>query len=273
MPLVNDSTATNLRTLVQLGGSNPDTAAEGTIGLTIDPAGPQAPQWTITTTHSGDGDNRRWFGHLVVNQASVQGTNASHYLAAGVYETNLAIDMTAYNLGGATVQQCLRPFEGYNNDRVYLYLTGAIATRNHDAEVEHCNDHLYAYQNSLAQLDNALNLVAGRGKFGPFTSEAAATARVTSEIGQALPVALRGIAMNRPAWVAEYLRLCGESTQRDILGYHTFGLQLLGAAPAGVAVTYLTGATRDAATVTPRFVQLTNGGTQIGVHASATLIV
>jgi hypothetical protein len=271
MPLINDSTATDLRTLVQRGGSDPDTAAEGTVGLTTDPVNPQAPQWTIIVTHSGNGDNRRYFGHLVVNQGSAQGTNSSHYLAAGIYETNLALDMEAYE-DDPRVRQCLRPFDGYGDNRVYLYLTGPIAARNHDAEVEHCNDHLYAYQHSLAELDNALNTVAGRGKFGPYTSADAATARVTSEIGQVLPVALRGIAMTRAAWVDEYLRLCGRSTERDVRDYHTFGLQLLDARPDG-AITYLTGEPRDDDDVTPRFVQLTNGATAIGLHASATLIV
>ncbi|WP_155375199.1 hypothetical protein [Catellatospora vulcania] len=270
MPLVNASIPTNLATLVQLGGSNPATAAEGTVGLTTDPVGPQAPQWTITVTQSGNGDAVRHFGQLAVNQNSVQGTNASHYLAAGTYETNLAIDMTAYATD-PDVRRCLCPFEGYDDDRVYLHLTAPIALLNRDAELEHCGDHVYAYNNSLAQLDNALAAVAGR-RFGPFTSAAAATARVTSEIGLALPVALRGVAMTPAAWVAEYLRLCGESSQRDIAGYHTFGLQLLGAAPAG-AITYLTGAARDGAGVTPRFVQLTNGATAIGVHPSATFIV
>ncbi|GAA2375629.1 hypothetical protein Cme02nite_05210 [Catellatospora methionotrophica] len=271
MPLVNASIATTLAALVQLGGSNPATAAEGTVGLTTDPVNPQAPQWTINVTHSGDGDNRRYFGQVVVNANSDQGTNASHYLAAGIYETNLAIDMTAYN-AAPNVRDSLCPFEGYDDDRVYLYLTAPIALRNRDAELEHCADHVYAYNNSLVQLDNALAAVAARGRFGPFTTADAATARVTSEIGLALPVALRGVAMTRAAWVAEYLRLCGESSQRDIAGYHTFGLQLLGAAPAG-AITYLTGAARDGAGVTPRFVQLTNGTTAIGVHASATFIV
>lgn len=166
MPLVNNSTATDLRTLVQLGGSDPDTAAEGTIGLTIDPANPQAPQWTITVTHSGNGDNRRYFGHLVVNQGSAQGTNASHYLAAGIYETNLALDMAAYQ-NDPRVRPSLRPFLGYDDDRVYLHLTGPIATRNRLVEVEHCDDHRYAYQQSLAALDTALNARRRAGQVRP----------------------------------------------------------------------------------------------------------
>jgi hypothetical protein len=85
-------------------------------------------------------------------------------------------------------------------------------------------------------------------------------------------VALRHIAITRDAWVDEYLRLCGQSIQRDVLGYHTFGLELLDARPNG-GITYLTGAPRDGNGVTPRFIRLTNGTTAIGVHASATLIV
>ena len=271
MPLVNTSTATDLRNLVLLGGGTPATDAAGTVGLTTDPVNPQAPQWAISTTQTGALATPRFFGRLTVSQNSQSGTNTSHYLAAGIYESNMAIDMTAYGQH-PDVRQSLVPFVGHNNDRVYFYLDAAVANRNRDAELEHVADHQYAYQNSLVALNNALTAVAAMGNIGPFPTALQATTEVGNRITAALPAALQGIALNQGAWVTEYLRLCAQSIQRDTNGWHTFGLTLLGAAPQG-NISYLTGAARDGAGVTRRFVQLTNGNTAIGVHAPATIIV
>jgi hypothetical protein len=271
MPLVNASTATDLRNLVLLGGGTPATDAAGTVGLTTDPVNPQAPQWVINTIQTGALGQLGFFGRLVVNQNSQSGTNTSHYLAAGIYETNMAIDMTAYGQN-PDVRQSLVPFVGHNNDRVYFYLDGMVANRNRDAELEHVADHQYAYQNSLVALGNALAVVAAMGNVGPFPTALQATNDVSNRITAALPVALQGIALNQGAWVTEYQRLCAQSMQRDTNGWHTFGLALLGAAPLG-NISYLTGAARDGGGVTRRFVQLTNGNTAVGVHAPAAIIV
>jgi hypothetical protein len=271
MPLVNASTATDLRNLVLLGGGIPATDAAGTIGLTTDPAGAHAAQWAVTTTQTGAFATPRFFGRVVVNQNSQSGTNTSHYLAAGIYETNMAIDMVAYGQH-PDVRQSLIPFMGHNNDRVYFYLDGPVANRNRDAELEHAGDHQYAYQNSLVALDTALGVVAALGNIGPFPTALQATNDVNARITAALPVALQGVALTAGAFETEYLRLCGETIQRDNNGWHTFGLALLGAAPLG-NVSYLTGAARDGGGVTRRYVQLTNGATAIGGHASATIIV
>jgi hypothetical protein len=271
MPLVNASTATDLRNLVLLAGGNPATSGAGTIGLTSDPAGAQAAQWAVTTTQTGALATPRFFGRVTVNQNSQSGTNTSHYLAAGVYETNLAVDMGLYGQN-QNVRASLRPFQGYDDNRMFFYLDGPIANRNRDAEVEHAGDHQYAYQNSLVALDTALGLVAAQGNIGPFPTALQATNDVNARITAALPVALQGIALTGAAFVQEYLRLCGQTILRDNNGWHTFGLTLLGAAPPG-NISWLTGQNRDGGGVTRRFVQLTNGASAIGVHASATIIV
>jgi len=270
MPLVNSSIPTDLRTLMQLGHSDPATAPEGDVGSTSHPQNGQAAQWVINVIPA-DGNNGQYFGQLVVNQTSVEGDNTSHYLTAGIYETNLAIDWPEY-LQDPHVRRCLRPFNGYDNDRVYLYLTDAIATLNSYAEAEHCGDLFYAYHNCLVRLDDALNAVAARGRIGPVSNANEVQPLVESQIRNLLPVALRALPLTQNAFLAEYQRLCAQTVLRDQHGYHEFGMQLLNARPAG-NITYLTGAARDGNHVRPRYVQLTPGGTAIGVHPSSTLII
>lgn len=285
MALVHNPIATDAATLITLQGGNPASGTLGAIGYTTDPVNPDPPEYRIHITETGSGGNTRYFAKLQIMRAPHEGTNASHYLQAGVYETNFSFSAEDFTFrqypiapNRYAISGCLVPYRhnvhgAGRPTRVYFVMPVAMANLNRDAEIEHCNDHLYAYQQTLGVLQTALTAVQGT-QFGPFPTQLAARQAVIAAFLNLVPVARQGLGGNVQNWLQEYLRLCSKSGDRDGNDYHTFGLHPINPAMVVIGpITYLTGAARDQDNHQKVFLKITQGQTDINNHASATLIV
>ena len=279
--LARTPTATNLRTIIELRGYDPAVDAQGTIGRTTDPEGATAPEYGVDYEETEDVPPRH-VARLTITRGPDEGNSTSHYLREGVYETNYSLNAAAYDQdrkAGAleNIRNYLMPYTlgtgGARTNRVYYVMTGEIADLNRFAEQEHCNDHLYAYERTLAVIHAALQRVQGR-RCGPADDQASARALVEAALLAEVPEARRGLGIGMQGWQTEYARLCGRTALRDTRGYHTWGIELItSAAVPDVPVSYLTGQARNTDGHDRVYLRLTAGQTEINEHGSSTIIV
>jgi hypothetical protein len=216
-------------------------------GSTSPPAGAEAPDYEIVSTPKGD----RFEAKLVVRRRASPGTNSAVYLKAGVYETNATLDFVtleshrkqkmALGLGSY-----MADFGNSSQNRVYLYMPQEMAELSRRAELEHCDDLIYAYQQTLETLDLALVSVASADPVTAATSDEARM-KVTTAIRAAIPQRRANLGIDPGAWSTEYGRLCAKTRDRDTNNWHFFDVEHVEAAavPGRDAPTYLTGVRRD----------------------------
>jgi hypothetical protein len=279
--LARTPTATSLRTLIQLSGGDPDEEVQGTIGRTSEPVDARSPEYRVDYEETEDVPPRH-VARLTITRGPSEGNSTSHYLQEGVYETNYSFDTAAYDRdrkAGAleNIRNYLMPYTlgtgGARTNRVYYVMTGEIADLNRFAEQEHCNDHLYACERTLAVIHAALHRVQGR-RCGPADDQAAARALVQAALLAEVPDARRGLGIEMPAWLHEYERLRGLTALRDTRGYHTWGLELIASsAVPDVPTRYLTLAARNTDGHDRVYFRLTAGQTEINEHGSPEIIV
>lgn len=275
--LADTSIPTTLAMLTRLFREEPATATLGGIGRTSHPENGRAPAYDAQVARVGERPSR-YIARLVITSPPYEGDSTSHYLRAGVYETNFRFDMATFlsEPGATQLADCLRPFEQRKDappNRVYYVVPDAIADLNRNAELEHCRDHRYAYDQTLAVIHAALQRAQGR-ETAPAVN--AATARTMLECGllNEIPEARRFLGVDMANWLTEYERLCESSRNRDVREYHRFGLELIEPAdvPAG-EINYLTGRARDEDGHDRVYLRFTAGGTQINVHDSSAIVI
>lgn len=244
-------------------------------GSTSPPAGAEAPDYEIVVTPKGD----RFEAKLVMRRRASPGTNNAVYLKAGVYETNTTLDLVtleshrkkkmALGLGSY-----MTDFGKSSQNRVYLYMPQDMAELSRRAELEHCDDLVYAYQQTLETLDLALVSVASADPVTAATSDEART-KVATAIRAAIPQRRANLGIDPQPWLAEYERLCAKTRDRDTNEWHFFDVERVEAAavPGRDAPTYLTGARRDRSDFPICYLRYTAGGTEIGTHPTAEVIV
>lgn len=264
------SVPATLSELMTLAGEDPATSMAGRTGNTTHPQNARPPGYDIDVEPAGT----QFRARLVVTAMPYEGDSTSHYLRAGIYETNLSFDGTEYAAQGqGDATNCLVPFPTPEiaRRRVYYVMPAAIAESNRQAELEHCGDHLYAYQQTLEFVHDVLQRVA-HSQPAVAASAAAARAIIQCRLLAEIPEARRRLGVDIQNWSNEFERLCDRSGDRDRQRWHTFGLQPInpGADTAG-EVTYLTGALRDDG-VGRVYVRFTPGTTEIGTHTTATII-
>lgn len=215
---------------------------------------------------------------LQTTRHAAEGSNRSIYLAKGVYETNYTYDIkSAQSMKKqAGMEQIagnpanfLRAWEA-KEPRVYLVMPDSVAELNRQAETEHCNDFILAYQLTLGALETALNQAALAIIPAAQSAEAARAARV-SKLQEHLSAGLKDVAANTDLCAQKYLALSAKSKSRDGSGWHSFGLEYRGTGPLPPSVHYLTGKRRPDEG-SPIFLQYTKGQSQIGTHPSASVI-
>jgi len=215
---------------------------------------------------------------LIVTRRANEGNNTSIYVAKGVYETNYTFDQAGYiaakkdpdiahAIGNAA--NWLARWKNASQPRVYFVMPSTIAEMNRQAEAEHCNDFILAYQLTLGALEVALNQVAAT-PFGPFASAQLARAAVIDQLRNTLPMGLRDVAQNLDLCGQKYLALCQKSKIRDSKNYHNWGLDYLGPAVQAQSIHYLTG--RQRAESGRIFLQYTQGEAEVGRHSSVSII-
>lgn len=278
--LVRSPTGSDLAGLMRLQGDDPATSAWGAVGYTKVPSHAQAPGYTVTCTER----EGKYFATLSVTSDADEGVNASVYVRAGTYETNLGLSKKDYREllpqikeGTNHLTDCMalgdgRVFDNVRPNRVYLYLSDDIAAASKNAELEHCSDYVYAYEQSLELLETALKKVAGQ-PFGPADTQDAARGLAESAILTGVPVHLAPLGGDGGRWLSEYARLASRSADRDTRLYHNFGMEVMDQPPPG-QITYLTPAgLRDPKNLERIFVRMTVGRTQIGVHPPSAIVV
>lgn len=97
-----------------------------------------------------------------------------------------------------------------------------MASRNYGAELEHSNDHKYAYKISLKEAESVLTRhIAGRN-FGPKPTQAATEQMVLDRIQKKLTHPQLG--NDKTQWGAKYRMLSLKTLDRDTKGWHNFSV-------------------------------------------------
>jgi len=203
-------------------GLNPADLNPSDFGITTNPTGYLTPQFTIAAQNGAGG----WTAQIAVTRNAHEGANDARYLGAGFYSTGLM-----YSGGGLTA---FAP--GPNNRHIYVEVSAAIATLNRQAEQEHCDDMVRAYDLTLGAAQTALTTaVAGNPYAGATSADAVTAAR--DAITNGLHVRLQAVFNNNidvntatvdnaafgTALGTLYENLCALSGMgRDAPGLHTF---------------------------------------------------
>ncbi len=190
-------------------------------GVTSPPASFTTPHFSINCQQRHDG----WYASLQVHRHADEGTNTSRYLGVGLYSTDLMF------MGGARTNYVPGP----NNRRIYVEISSAIADLNRQAELEHCNDIIRAYNLTLVAAQNALTNALGGNPYGPFLKRPKAMQAIRQAIIAGLHARLQKIfrdAINVDSNVniqkfssdlsQLYLNIANITQQRDGQGWHTF---------------------------------------------------
>jgi hypothetical protein len=233
---------------------------------------------TPTTQRPASANSELFESTLSVTRHASEGTNKSIYLGKGVYETNYTYDLDSANamkrkegmeLIAGNASNFLKDWTA-GNPRVYFVMPENLAQMNLQAETEHCNDFLLAYQMTLGALEAALPLAAAAAIPAASSAQAAHAARV-AKLQEHLPVNLKDVAANADLCGQKYKTLSGKSKNRDGAGWHSYGLEYTGSGPLPPSVHYLTGRARPGETGCI-FLIYTKGQTQIGTHPSASVM-
>ncbi len=270
MPLKTSPDPTDLAGILAAEGLPADTGTGRDAGDTSPAADAAAPAYLVAC----DNADGQFTAKLVITKKAEQGSNTSVYLAAGIYETNSSLYLKGVQAENPeSVGSNLEQFGPRSSNRVYLHMPADLADLNRQAELEHCDDLHYAYQQTLGAFEAALTETARLAVTK--TTEAEARDGVLAHLRDALPQARRHLGTDPAAWLEEYQRLCAQTATRDSEGWHNFGLESADAAaiPGSANPTYLTGKSRDDVKVKRIFLRFTKGSTEIGIHSSAQVIV
>ncbi|HEX8407939.1 MAG TPA: hypothetical protein VF883_03675 [Thermoanaerobaculia bacterium] len=203
-------------------GLNPADVSPGDFGITTNPTGYLTPQFTIAAQNGAGG----WTAQIAITRNAHEGTNDARYLGAGFYSTGVMF------IGGGALTGYL---PGPNNRQIYVEVSAAIANLNRQAEQEHCDDMVRAYDLTLGAAQTALaTAVAGNPYAGATSADAVTAAR--DAITNGLHARLQAVFNNNidvntatvnatfgTALGQLYDDLCALSgTGRDGLGLHTF---------------------------------------------------
>jgi hypothetical protein len=233
---------------------------------------------TPSTQRPDSANSELYESTLIVTRHAAEGANKSIYLGKGVYETNFTYDTESaqsfkkkegMELIAANASNFLKEWKA-GTPRVYFVMNDTIAQMNLQAETEHCNDFLLAYQMTLGALETALAHAAS-AVIPPAPSAQVAHAARVAKLQEFLPVNLKDVVANLDLCGQKYRALSAKSKDRDGKLWHSYGLEYLDPGPLPPTVHYLTGKARPGETG-HIFLQYTKGQTQIGTHSSASVI-
>ena len=303
MALARIPTLCTLRDLILIENQDPATDNTRDAGSTSEPENFTVPVWQITerktqaaaasasrmglygklgvttpaTQRPAMASSELYESTLLVTRHAAEGTNKSIYLGKGVYETNYTYDSESaqafkkkpgMELIAANASNFLKDWTA-GKTRVYFVMPESIAQMNLQAETEHCNDFILAYQMTLGALEAALAQAASAIIPAAPSAQAAHAGRV-AKLSEYLPVNLKDVAANADCG-QKYRALSAKSKDRDGAGLHTYGLEYMGPGPIPPSVHYLAGKPRPGESG-HIFLQYTKGRTQIGTHTSASVI-
>lgn len=291
MPLLNDAVPGTLADLYRANGYNLQTASVWEMGSTSQPAGHRVTSWGLMAkkTQRDPGFDQRMrlnlrLGHeppkhirghyearFTIIQGCDPGSNTSVYVKKGVYESNYGFPDDPNDLPHGwkqNMEQHIRPYRseemrrqlGYDEPRVYFYVSDEIANRSHLAENEHLTDHRAAFDMSLGLFEQILRVASCTGM-----TEAEARDGAVQAVLDALPNALRGYGVVPQRWRELYETLFEKSRKRDDDGDHSFGLEYMEEDEVeqieNVPIHYLTGAQRVEPSRT--YVKVTAGASRV----------
>lgn len=189
-------------------------------GITNPPANFRVPQFNIRCVPIL---NTCYSATVQITQRAYEGDNSAYHLGAGTHSTDLM-----FSNGGLT-----NYVAGDGNRRIYVEVSGSIATDSRHAEEEHCRDIRHAYDITLSAVQDALDRAALRAYEGQTSDLAMQAAK--HAISQGLHIRLRTLliesnlgagGINMPLFSAKlgalYLEICNKSQDRDARGWHFF---------------------------------------------------
>ena len=136
---------------------------------------------------------------------------------------------------------------------VFWNFSAAISTLVKQGEQEHCDDFAEAYRISLKEAEDVLNNNIVGKSFGPKASKTDAENLVLTEISGKLTHA--GLGNDKTKWASTYDTLFTKTLVRDNSSWHSISMGARSVDGAGNVV-----------------YQIVKGGSQIGSHASNTII-
>ncbi len=205
---------TTRQELTDVGGDSAD------CGITSPPDNALAPLFRIDCVAHGQD---HWIASVTLLRAAAEGNNHAYHLAPGLYSTGLM-------RFGDRVSNYL---PGDGNRQIYIEIDTAHAQASRDAEVEHCNDLLYAFQITLHTVETRVRN-ATRERFTGSTKAEALKAAVNGICG-GLHASLQDIVrvcvnlqsgnVDQPRLQRElvelYLNTAAKTQDRDNRGWHT----------------------------------------------------
>jgi hypothetical protein len=177
------------------------------LGWTFHPQNFKAPNFDFKTINMASvgilavlAKKPSWYALPKLTRSAYEGDSKSYYVGAGLHKTTL-------KEGGKPV---------------YWRMSGAMATQDRNAELEHSNDHKHAYKISLKEADEVLTKHVVGKRFGPKPTKAAVEQMVLDKIKAKLTHPQLG--SDKTKWGAKYRMLFLKTLSRDTKGWHTFGL-------------------------------------------------
>jgi len=141
-----------------------------------------------------------WYAFPKLTKSAYEGDNFCYYISQGLHKT-------IFKEGGKPV---------------FWRMSKAMSQKDHDAELEHSNDHKQAYKISLKEADDVLTKHVVGKSFGPKPTKAAAEQMVLDKIKAKLTHPQLG--SDKTKWAAKYTMLSAKTAIRDTKGWHTFGV-------------------------------------------------
>ena len=171
------------------------------LGITTWPAGAKAPTFAFnTSSKAGKGGATEWYAAPTQTQTADEGSNQCLFVDTGTHKTE-------HSEGGKDV---------------YWIMSGAMATADSNAELEHSQDMKLAYEISLKEAEDVLKADVIGKTFGPKASEAEIKQVVLDTITGKLTHP--GLGNDQAKWGATYETLYRKTLQRDSSKWHSFGL-------------------------------------------------
>jgi len=184
------------------------------LGVTTPPTKFVAPDFDFNTSKIKSKTGKdQWFANPKLIATAYEGDNICYYIDAGLHKTGLTLKVAGK----------MRP--------VYVNMSKAMSTLDHDAELEHVNDIKFAHEISLKEAQSVLDTHIIGQKFGPKPAEADAQTMVLGTIKAKL--VHPGLGNDKSKWAGTYQTLYNLTGQRDTKSWHSFGVANATLNPAG----------------------------------------
>jgi hypothetical protein len=157
---------------------------------------------------------------ITTNQAQRTGSRVDHFAVVQRTTSGDATHECFYPDAGDHLRPGMTQRIGGRTFEHYWRISQQVSALIRQAEQEHLDDALRAYQLTYKCVEDAINALAGQS-FGPATTPAAAEQLAVAALAARLPKQLGTAPAN---WVRVLERLLGQTTSRDSQGWHALSI-------------------------------------------------